>query len=101
MRKYYNTRDPFKGRHQKTQRATMKTVIQYFYFALAILAGAHESIATTVFPIATNAGTVELAGGLAASGTNILVGYLSATNVCLQLISTNGSLIGSAVTNGV
>jgi hypothetical protein len=56
---------------------------------------------TTVFPIATNTSLEELSGGIAASGSNYLVGYLSGTNECYQMVSTNGSLLGPVVTNGV
>jgi hypothetical protein len=79
----------------------MKTRIQNLLFTLAILAGVYQADAITIFPIATNTSLEELSGGIAASGSNYLVGYLLGTNVCSQLVSTNGTLLGSVVTNGV
>src|ERR1035438_7504325 len=83
----------------------MKTKLPYplFFVVLALLAGVHSN-ATTIFPIATN-GTVSQAGFSAAfSGTNYLVGIEGdATNsnaITAQLISTNGSLIGSRIAIG-
>lgn len=78
----------------------MKTLIQSLCIALAIFAGINPTNATTVFPIATNASVEELCGGIAASGSNYLVGFVCGTNACYQLVSTNGSLPGPAVTNG-
>jgi hypothetical protein len=43
---------------------------------------------------------VEVPGGFATSGTNSLVAILSGTNVCYQLVSSNGTLIGSLTTIG-
>ena len=82
----------------------MKTKLQLLFIALAILAAINQADAqggTTVFPIATNTSVEELSGGIAASGSNYLVGYLSGTNECFQMVSTNGSLLGPVVTNGV
>jgi len=81
----------------------MKIRIQNLFLVLALLAGIHQAAAqgTAVFPIATNTSVEELSGGIAASGSNYLVGYLSGTNICFQMVSTNGSLLGPVVTNGV
>lgn len=59
----------------------------------------NDANAATVFPIATNT-SFELSGGIAANGSNYLVGFLSGTNICVQPVSTNGSLLGPAVTIG-
>jgi hypothetical protein len=81
----------------------MKTKLHCLFIVLALLAGINQVAAqgTAIFPIATNTSLEELSGGIAASGSNYLVGYLSGTNVCYQMVSTNGSLLGSVVTNGV
>lgn len=78
----------------------MKTRIGSLFIVLAMFAAINQTNAVTVFPIATNASVEELCGGIAASGSNYLVGFLCGTNICYQLVSTNGSLIGLAVTNG-
>ena len=54
-----------------------------------------------VFPIATNANIVELSSGAAFSGSNYLVAVLAGTNAGVQLISTNGTAIGSLLNVGV
>ena len=84
----------------------MKTYIQNLLLALALLAVATSlrAHAATIFPIATN-GTVSQAGFSAAfSGTNYLVGIQGDAvvhyDITAQLISTNGSLIGSRIAIG-
>ena len=57
-------------------------------------------LSTAMLPVATNANVVEVSFGLATDGTNYLVGFSSGTNVCVQLISSNGTPIGSALTLG-
>ena len=80
----------------------MKTLLYRFLITLALFASLHRANATTVFPIATNTSIVELVkGGTASSGSNYLVGLnQNSTNVCVQLVSTNGALIGSLMTVG-
>ena len=61
---------------------------------------AHAQSAT-VFPIATNTHAIEFLGGIASSSTNYLVGFnQNDTNVCVQLVSSNGALLGLPLTNG-
>ncbi|HWW03189.1 MAG TPA: hypothetical protein VNZ64_26040 [Candidatus Acidoferrum sp.] len=65
--------------------------IQTLFGALALAACVFNSAkATTIFPIATNAASFLAA----TSGTNYLAAILSGTNVCFQLLSTNGTSIG-------
>lgn len=78
----------------------MDTKIQNLFLALALLAASTSAKAATIFPIATNANVVESEFSCSTSGTNYLAAILSGTNVCFQLISSNGALIGSLVTNG-
>ena len=59
-----------------------------------------SSPSTAMFPVATNANVVEVSFGLASDGTNYLVGFSSGTNICAQLLSSNGTRIGSALTIG-
>lgn len=73
----------------------MKIKIQNLFIALALFASLHRASATTIFPIATNASVVQFAQGAATSGSNYLIYVQSGTNVCFQLMSTNGSLTGS------
>jgi hypothetical protein len=79
---------------------TMKNRFQKLALVLAIFASVYQINAATVFPIINNPGVEELSGGIAASGTNYLVGFLSGSSTCFQMVSTNGSLQGSAVTIG-
>src|SRR6266566_1966786 len=76
----------------------MKTHIQNLFLALALLivATSLRAQAATIFPIATNSASF-LAG---TSGTNYLAAILCGTNVCFQLISTNGTLTGPLTTIG-
>jgi len=62
---------------------------------LAAFVGPQGASATSNFPIATNSSLVELNGGVASSGGNYLESLLSGTNVCIQLVSSNGTLMGS------
>jgi hypothetical protein len=57
-------------------------------------------LTTAMLPVATNANVVEVSFGLATDGTNYLVGFSSGTNVCAQLISSDGTRIGSVLTLG-
>src|ERR1039457_5515206 len=84
----------------------MKTHINNLFiaFGLAVVFFFSQAQATTIFPIATN-GTVQQAGFSAAfSGTNYLVGIqgdaVEHDDITAQLISTNGSLIGSRIAIG-
>jgi hypothetical protein len=86
----------------------MKTIlkIQKLFFAFGLVAAffVNDAKATTIFPIATN-GTVSQAGFSAAfSGTNYLVGIegdaVNPNAITAQLISTNGSLVGSRIAIG-
>jgi hypothetical protein len=78
----------------------MKIQIRSLFIALAILTRIGQVHAVPVFPIATNANSIAVCGGIASGGTNYLAAYLSGTNICTQLFSTNGTLIGASVTNG-
>ena len=78
----------------------MKTLLNRFLITLALLVGCERVNATSVFPIATNASLVQLSGGIAASGSNYVVSILSGSNVCVQLVSTNGNLLGSLIAIG-
>ncbi len=57
--------------------------------------------AITVFPLTTNTNLAEVPSGFASCGTNSLMAVLAGTNVCFQLISTNGTLIGPLTEIGV
>ena len=73
----------------------MKNHIQGLVIALALFAGIPQAAAQIpVFPIATNTGTVEVPGGFATNGTNGLVAILAGTNICFQVVSSNGTLVG-------
>ena len=61
---------------------------------LAIFARLYGANATTIFPIATNANLVEIGSGYATIGSNGIAIILAGTNVCFQIGSTNGTLIG-------
>jgi len=86
----------------------MQTKLQSLFIALALLAGVHQAAATgtTVFPIATNTAVITYGTGIAFDGTNYLVGLLTGTNssavtnVSVQLVSSNGALIGSQIAIG-
>ena len=62
----------------------------------------NDAKATTIFPITTPTNILELEkGGIASSGSNYLVGIdQNETNVCLQLVSSNGATVGSLITVG-
>jgi hypothetical protein len=75
--------------------------IRIFSILLAILVSVYQTNATTIFPIATNANIIEYSGGIASSGSNYLVGFFqNQTNPCVQLIATNGALLGSLTNIG-
>ena len=81
----------------------MKLIITLSLFgALALAACIFSSVnAAVFFPIATNANIINVAGGIASSSSNYLVGIgQNQTNVCLQLVSSNGALVGSLLTVG-
>jgi len=59
-----------------------------------------SSPSTAMLPVATNANVLEFSFGLASDGTNYLAGFSSGTNVCAQLLSSNGTRIGSALILG-
>ncbi len=59
-----------------------------------------SSLSTAMMPVATNANVLEFSFGLASDGTNYLVGFSSGANVCAQLLSPNGTRIGSALILG-
>jgi PKD repeat protein len=85
----------------------MRSKIYSLFVLVALLAGLHQAAAqgTTVFPIATN-GAASQAGFFSAFGrTNYLVGLQGdgTTNysaISAQLISTNGTLVGSRILPG-
>ncbi|HEY5233053.1 MAG TPA: hypothetical protein VIK35_05940 [Verrucomicrobiae bacterium] len=72
----------------------------FCWLVLAVTILVNGAKATTTFPIATNPAVTEVAGGFATSGSNSIVSILAGTNVCYQLVSSNGTLIGSLVTIG-
>jgi hypothetical protein len=75
--------------------------IRIFSILFAILVSVYQTNATTIFPIATNSSIIELAGGIASGGSNYLVGYVqNQTNPCVQLVSSNGALLGSLTNIG-
>lgn len=79
----------------------MKTRIQNLLITLALASTTCQIQASTVFPIATNATDIALIGGVASSGSNYLVVFnRNNTNVCAQLVSTNGALVGPLLTLG-
>ncbi|HTV40380.1 MAG TPA: hypothetical protein VMF08_07385 [Candidatus Sulfotelmatobacter sp.] len=79
----------------------MKTPAKSSLVMLAVFASVHCAAATMVFPIATNTSLVEVGGGAAFSGSNYLVGFgQNESNVCVQLVSSNGALIGSPLVVG-
>jgi hypothetical protein len=82
----------------------MKTKLHHLCILLALFAGVHQAAAQIPsFPITTptNVLELEIPGGVASSGSNYLVGIgLNDTNVCLQLASSNGVMIGSLFTVG-
>ena len=67
---------------------SIKKLLGVFLLAACLFESAK---ATAIFPIAPNAASFLAA----TSGTNYLAVILSGTNVCYQLVSTNGTLIGS------
>src|ERR1035437_8682158 len=87
----------------------MKTHIQKLFLMLAMIAVAASlrTHATTIFPIATNGIVSQMGFSAAFSGTNYLVGIqgdpvapVYHDDITAQLISTNGSLIGSRIAIG-
>lgn len=76
----------------KTQAFHLLVLVAAFFYS--------DAKATTIFPIATNQSLVEEISSLASSGSNYLMSFASGTNACFQLVSTNGTLLGSSVTNG-
>jgi hypothetical protein len=78
----------------------MKHWMRKLAVSLITLAVIRQINAAVIFPIATNASLVEISGGIAGSGSNYLASLLSGSNVCIQLVSTNGTLIGSLTTIG-
>jgi hypothetical protein len=80
----------------------MKTHIKNLFiaFGLAVAFFFGQAQATTIFPIVTNANLVELCVGGAFDGTNYLVVLESGTNLSVQLVSSNGTLIGSPINVG-
>ena len=77
----------------------MKTKLHSILGLLALLAGIHKAAAqgTTVYPVATNGSITQYSGGLATDGTNYLFVFSSGTTNCAQLVSSNGTLIGSPI----
>lgn len=53
-----------------------------------------------VIPVATNSAVIEFNGGAVTAGTNYLVGYISGTNMTVQLVSGDGQLSGAPVILG-
>ena len=75
-------------------------ILSFHWLVLVVAIFSSSAKATTIFPIATNSDVTEVAGGFATSGSNSVVGILAGTNVCYQLVSSNGTLIGPLVTIG-
>ncbi|HTX22678.1 MAG TPA: hypothetical protein VMD27_12595 [Candidatus Aquilonibacter sp.] len=79
----------------------MKTKLRCLFIVLAILAGAFHTKATTIFPVATNANFAEMAGNIATSGSNYLVGIVqNQSDPFVQLVSSNGTLVGPLLNLG-
>ncbi|HTV41132.1 MAG TPA: hypothetical protein VMF08_11195 [Candidatus Sulfotelmatobacter sp.] len=79
----------------------MKAQLRCLFLLPAILFGVFQTKATTIFPIATNANFVEMAGNIASSGSNYLVGIAQNQTVpFVQLLSSNGALVESPVNLG-
>src|ERR1035441_4912587 len=82
----------------------MKSILKCQHLLLALSLSATFLSADTqaggVFPIATNPSVVAVGFGIASDGTNYLVGLMSGSNVCGQLVSPNGALIGPLITVG-
>ena len=81
----------------------MKTS-SFYWLVFVVIVFISDAKAATVFPIATN-GNVSQAGiGIAFGGTNYLVGIQGDAaahyNITAQLVSTNGSLLGSRIAIG-
>ena len=82
-----------------------KNELRSLFIVLALFAAfIRPAQGTTIFPVATN-GAVSQAGiGLAFSGSNYLVGIqgdvVEYFDITAQLVSTNGSLIGSRIAIG-
>jgi hypothetical protein len=75
----------------------MKIKLHWLFITLALIACTPSLRAQIpVFQVTTNAAGVALA----TSGTNCLSLMLSGTNVCFQLFSTNGTVIGTTNTIG-
>ena len=53
-----------------------------------------------IFPIATNPNVVQFGGGLTYDGTNYFAGFFAGTNICAQILSSNGTLIGPQIIVG-
>jgi hypothetical protein len=69
----------------------MKTKLYFRILMLACLVCSHHAVAQRpIYPMATNV----VWSAYATSGTNVLAAILSGTNVCYQLLSTNGTLVG-------
>lgn len=66
----------------------------------SVLVATASSGRAEVFPIATNPGVLELAGGAVAEGTNYLVGYATGTTLLGQWIGSTGQLLGAAIAVG-
>jgi hypothetical protein len=82
----------------------MKTNLQLKPFSLALALAAafflNAARGSTVFPIATNVSVVEFGVAGAFDGTNHLLAVQSGTNLSAQLVSPNGTLIGSPTNFG-
>ena len=76
--------------------------IKNLFMLLVLLTGVHQTAAqaATVFPIATNPVVVQLGWNVAFGKTNYLVSFVSGANKVTQLVSTNGTLLGSPVVVG-
>lgn len=53
-----------------------------------------------IFPIATDPNIVQFGGGLTYDGTNYIAGFVAGTNICAQILSSNGTLIGPQIIVG-
>ncbi len=77
----------------------MKATFTSLCMVLALIAGTarDRAQAAPVFPISTNVATLVLGDGIACDGSNYLVGLLVATNLNMQLVAANGTLIGPQI----
>jgi hypothetical protein len=81
-------------------KSNLRAVEPLLALGLAAAFFLNDAEAAVVFPVGTNADVVEACVGISFDGTNYLFGLVSGTNVCAQLVSATGALIGSLINVG-